>query len=238
MGIHLGKWVNADDVLQVFKSNSGLFPIGDYLEGFEEEAFHAFYRQHSLASDLKLPWGFSCSKTSGFLSLDREVRANESVVPYVMSVLVDYIRTRLVASGQSFSFETVFSHRSKLDFMKMARQCGYRVYLYFVCLEPPELCLSRVAIRVAQHGHGVPDDKILERYGRCLDLLPEAIKIADRCFLFDNSETTSGGEIESSLAMEIERAGDSFSVVIHRNELPAWIASHIPFTLPEPQAFG
>lgn len=231
MGIHLGKWVNADDVLLAFKASAGFFPIGEFLEGFDEEAFHAFYRGHSLACSRNIPWCFSYSKASGRLGIDPEICDAERIAPYVMSILVDYIRTRLLDSGQSFSFETVFSHRSKLDFLTKAKQRGYRVYLYFVCLEPPDLCLSRVAIRVAQHGHDVPCDKILERYGRCLALLPEAIRIADRSFLFDNSETP-GEEIESSLAMEVERAADTFSIVIHRDELPAWIASHMPFKLP------
>jgi predicted ABC-type ATPase len=232
MGVHLGKWVNADDVLLAFRKNVGSFTLGECLEGFDEDAFRAFYCGHPLASSEKLPWCFSYSKVSGRLDIDPDVCANESVAPYVMSILVDYIRTQLLDSGQSFSFETVFSHQSKLDFIMKAKQCGYRVYLYFVCLEPPDLCLSRVAIRVAQHGHDVPSDKVLERYRRCLDLLPNAIKIADRSYLFDNSETASGEKIESSLVIEVERADDTFSIVTHRSELPAWISNHIPFKFP------
>lgn len=158
--------------------------------------------------------------------------AKMPVLHWKFARAVDYIRTQLLNSGQSFSFETVFSHQSKLDFIMKAKQCGYRVYLYFVCLEPPDLCLSRVAIRVAQHGHDVPSDKVLERYRRCLDLLPNAIKTADRSYLFDNSETASGEKIESSLVIEVERADDTFSIVTHRSELPAWISNHIPFKFP------
>ncbi len=232
MGVHLGKWVNADDVLLTFKKHAGSFAIGEYLEEFDAEAFRTFYCGHSLASSEKLPWCFSYSKASGRLDIDPGVCANESTAPYVMSVLADYIRTQLLDSGQSFSFETVFSHQSKLDFITKAKRYGYRVYLYFVCLEPPNLCLSRVAIRVAQHGHDVPSDKVLDRYRRCLDLLPEAIKIADRSYLFDNSETASGEKIESSLVMEVERVDGAFSVFPHRDTLPAWVANLISLKFP------
>ena len=42
---------------------------------------------------------------------------------------------------------------------------------------------------VALWGHTVPEDKIVERYERCLGLVGEALAHAYRAFLFDNSGT-------------------------------------------------
>ena len=36
-------------------------------------------------------------------------------------------------------------------------------------------------------GHSVPEDKIISRYQRSLDLLKEAIQFANRAYIFDNS---------------------------------------------------
>lgn len=85
------------------------------------------------------------------------------------------------------TFETVMSHPSKLDFIRKAKENGYRIYLYFVALDNPELGIARVKARVLQGGHDVPDQKIIDRYERTMNLLLEAIKLSDRSFIFDNS---------------------------------------------------
>ncbi len=51
----------------------------------------------------------------------------------------------------------------------------------------PEINISRVKYRVSQGGHDVPEDKIISRYYRSLDLLFEAIKNSWRAYIFDNS---------------------------------------------------
>jgi predicted ABC-type ATPase len=79
------------------------------------------------------------------------------------------------------------SHRSKVDFFGRARAEGYKTYLYFVCTNSAELNVARVRSRVRSGGHSVPEDKIRERYIRCLELTREAIANSYRAYLFDNS---------------------------------------------------
>ena len=79
------------------------------------------------------------------------------------------------------------SHPSKLEFIQLAKERGYRIYLYFVALDNPALCVARVEARVKQEGHDVPAHKVIERYERTMNLLLDAIRIADRAYLFDNS---------------------------------------------------
>jgi predicted ABC-type ATPase len=45
----------------------------------------------------------------------------------------------------------------------------------------------RVQRRVSLGGHPVPEDKIIARYSRSLDLLVDAIRHTNRAYIFDNS---------------------------------------------------
>jgi predicted ABC-type ATPase len=103
-------------------------------------------------------------------------------------IVADFLRKKLLAERKKFSFETVFSHPSKLEIMRQAAAAGYKVYLYFVSTESPLINEFRVKARVAKGGHHVPVDKIESRYYRSLDLLFEASQIAYQAYYFDNSK--------------------------------------------------
>lgn len=93
----------------------------------------------------------------------------------------------MLVERKRFSFETVFSHESNIDIMRRASEAGYKVYLYFVSTESPEINKYRVRVRVRQKGHDVPEDKIAPRYYRSLGFLYEAAELAYQCYFFDNS---------------------------------------------------
>ena len=113
----------------------------------------------------------------------------EAINSYTVALLADYYRHECLSRGDSFSFETVFSHPSKIDILKEARLKGYRTYLYFVSTENPEINIDRIAIRVLEGGHDVPADKIIERYHRCLDNVAPALPFLNRAYFFDNTKT-------------------------------------------------
>lgn len=103
-------------------------------------------------------------------------------------------RRRAVALGEqrSFSFETVMSHPSKIDDMRLAKAAGYHFTFVGVALQDPLLNVERVALRVREGGHDVPTDRIISRYARTLTLMPSAIALADRSLIFDNSDSEKG----------------------------------------------
>jgi predicted ABC-type ATPase len=101
--------------------------------------------------------------------------------------LADESRERCLAAGVSFTFETVMSHLSKIEFLARAAAAGFDSVLYFVSTGDPALNVARVAHRVARGGHDVPRDKIVSRYERAMALLPVALTIADRAFVYENS---------------------------------------------------
>ena len=137
---------------------------------------------------------------------------------YTASVLSDFLRHSLLSAGETFTFETVMSHESKVAFLRQARAAGYRTYLYYVATEDPEINVSRVRNRVAEGGHNVPVNKIISRYADSLKLLLAAIGETDRAYLFDNS-----GE-ESFLIAEITDGQDMEIMV---EEVPAWFKTYV-----------
>jgi predicted ABC-type ATPase len=116
----------------------------------------------------------------------------------------DTRREQLLARGQSFVSETVFSHPSKLQLIANAQQAGFVVALYVVALDDPQRLLARVDKRMREGGHSVPSDKILARYPRTMAHLQQAVQLADAAYLFDSqdvaqeiedgNEQTTGGQ--------------------------------------------
>lgn len=105
---------------------------------------------------------------------------------YDAAQIASTIRDALVAQGESFIAETVFSHPSKLELIDRAHQAGYVVVLHVV-LVPVELSVARVAERVVEGGHAVPESKIRERFARLWSLVVDAIARADHTTVYDNS---------------------------------------------------
>lgn len=66
--------------------------------------------------------------------------------------------------GQSFAFETTLSGRSYVRLIRQWRSDGYMVVLFFLSLANPEEAIARVAERVAQGGHHIPEDVIRRRF--------------------------------------------------------------------------
>jgi predicted ABC-type ATPase len=139
---------------------------------------------------------------------------------YVAAAVADFLRDELFAVGHSFSFETVMSHRSKIDFFARARAAGYRTYLYFVATESADINVYRVKNRAALGGHDVPEDKVVERYKRSLELVGAALSHAHRAFLFDNSSA------ELVWLAQLTPEG-KFELKVAADALPAWFRTWV-----------
>jgi predicted ABC-type ATPase len=111
---------------------------------------------------------------------------------YAAAREADRQRQELLLARESMAFETVMSHPSNAI---AARTAGYRVTLIFVGVISPEISILRVKQRVANGGHDVPIQKIIDRYDRVMSLLPQAIRAVDRALLFDNSDDLTGAKL-------------------------------------------
>jgi predicted ABC-type ATPase len=116
----------------------------------------------------------------------RQWPGHEEQHAYEASSAAASAREEAFSRRESFITETVFSHRSKLDLVAQAVQVGYLVELD-VMLVPEDLAVARVAYRVADGGHTVPEDKVRQRYRRLWELIAQARQIAHRSRFYDNS---------------------------------------------------
>lgn len=70
----------------------------------------------------------------------------------------------LLEAGENFAFETTLSTRSYVKFIEKANQLYYKVTCLFFLLDSEELAISRVATRVKEGGHHIPEEVIRRRY--------------------------------------------------------------------------
>lgn len=132
---------------------------------------------------------------------------------YEASAIAANYRDECIRNGESFAFETVMSHPSKLALLEKARGAGFDITLVFISTKDPRYNVARVQDRVAKGGHDVPESKIIARYHRTHTYLPIAISLAYSTYIFDNT-------ITPQLAAII-RDGE----IVERNtDSPQWIS--------------
>jgi len=115
---------------------------------------------------------------TGLRFVNADVLARElSLDVYAAARLAESLRQELVAQRESFIFETVFSDRigAKIEFLKQASGNGYNTILCFIGISGPDVSDQRVAMRISQGGHDVPQAKLIERFPRTLANLQAAI---------------------------------------------------------------
>lgn len=185
--IDFGIYINADDILRILLKNK--FKFSDYNIKTSGEEFQIIARKSGMINK-----NFTESKfIRSYIFTKNGIRlrnlGNKHANEHIAQITADFLREKLLSERKKFSFETVFSHKSKLDIMRRAKAAGYKVYLYFVSTESPEINEERVELRVELGEHGVPADKIEKRYYRAHKLLYSAVKISYQSFFFDNSKT-------------------------------------------------
>lgn len=126
-------------------------------------------------------------------------------------------RQDALISGGDFAFETVFSHPSKLEFIKSAKACSFFVRLFFISTENALLNVARVQSRVKEGGHSVPLGKIVSRYKRTMSLLAPASLLSDEVFLFDNSG------IEMRMVASLRTGFGRKPMIPFGERIPAWV---------------
>lgn len=93
-----------------------------------------------------------------------------------------------VRRSQSFAFETTLSGLGYRQHIDRWRTQGYSVSLYFLSLPTAEFAVGRVAERVRQGGHDIPESVIRRRFEAGLRNFNEHYKArVDAWALYDNA---------------------------------------------------
>ena len=110
---------------------------------------------------------------------------------YTAARVAEQMRQEQIQAGNTFCFETVFSHPSKIDFLAQAKAPGYQIIMVLIHLDNTTLNKARIAQRVTEGGHFVPDKKVEERIPRTLAHVKKAIPLCDQVRVLDNSSAES-----------------------------------------------
>ncbi|MFN7333067.1 MAG: zeta toxin family protein [bacterium] len=127
-----------------------------------------------------------------FINAD-ELSASLDLSPYEAAELATSVRRELVNQRESFIFETVLSDPigEKVDQLASYAALGYTVVLIFIRIESVDESSRRVAMRVCQGGHDVPDDKLHARFERTLANLQRAIERLPHVIIFSNEDLSN-----------------------------------------------
>jgi predicted ABC-type ATPase len=215
--VDIGIYINADEILIAL--TRGKFTFSTY----KVKTSHTELIQTALESGL-IDQAFSEEDLiSSFRWVGNNIVLRETkYADRLAQILADFLRKKLLNERLKFSFETVFSHPGKLEIMRQAVNAGYKVYLYFVCTESPEINKFRVKqVRIKEGGHDVPEDKIERRYYRSLHFMFEAAQLAHQAYFFDNS-----GE-EFRLFAHFKKVGNKKKWdAIDKSKVPDWFIKY------------
>ncbi len=212
----IGVFVNADEIERELKTSGGKLSLANF--GITDKPEVVLRRLERHIGNSKFAGKLGLHSLIRKMTVDHLLTLNVSrpVDSYLASVLADAIRRELLDEGKTFTFETVMSSRDKVDFMREARERGYRVYLYFVATDDPDINLDRVQRRVLQGGHPVPEDKVRKRYRESIDLMTEACSVAHRSYIFDNSGS------KHKLLAEVNELDSEVSITLRTSRLNPW----------------
>ena len=184
--VDFGIYVNADDIALALRKDK--FTFEKYKVKVDANEFEDVAIKTGLINK-----NFNAKTFAGTFTLtNNAIRlANPVYDEHLAQIIADFLRKKLLLEKKKFSFETVFSHPSKLEIIEKAVANGYKVYLYFVSTESAEINKYRVKVRTLEGGHDVDPLKIESRYYRALDLMYSASQLVYQAYFFDNSRDGS-----------------------------------------------
>jgi predicted ABC-type ATPase len=212
-----GYFINAD-LIENELSTKGFIDLSDYGLDLTQNDWEA-YRVTERGSSL-IEKSIAANHTIDISIKENVIVDKEKEThSYEGALISAFLRYHLQEKERDFCFETVMSHPSKIEEVTEARQHGYKTYLYFICIDDPEVNISRVENRVVKGGHDVAHEKITARYYNTLKNLIAMIREVDKCYLFDNS-----GQQFRLIAKANE---DKMSLEVDPEDLPNWFVEYV-----------
>lgn len=200
--INPNRHINPDDLNSIDVLDFDNFELKVDAKDFREFIFHSPFFDHSSIDikDIKI-------EDNCFNVVNKD--------SYTGAMLADFLRHCFIKSDEIlFSYETVLSHPSKVDFLESAKNNGWLVYLYFISTADSHINCDRVKERALGGKHDVPLEKIQSRYPRSLDNLFAALPHCRRAYIFDNS---------SEMRLIAEKKPDNSLILSNEDPIPIWL---------------
>lgn len=153
----------------------------------------------------------NCSMLYEFINADEIARGlapkhPESVALAASKLMIQRLK-ELLDNNRSFAFETTAAGTNYVKHLKLAKAKGYEISLTFLWLSKPEEAVRRVAQRVKQGGHNVPEDSIVRRYFAGIrNLALHYLPLADEALVINNS-------LEEEISKRVIARKDKDSVI-------------------------
>lgn len=110
---------------------------------------------------------------------DKKISAGRATLQFIDQALND---------KRSFVVESTISGRVYLNYLKKAKEAGFRTILIYVFLDSIEKSKQRVQERVDRGGHDIPVEDLNRRYYKSFQNLKRHLDICDLAYIYDNSE--------------------------------------------------
>lgn len=130
---------------------------------------------------------------------------------------------RAITRRQRFVFETTLGGRSITGLLLEAANVGIPVRVIYVGLSSADLHVARVACRVRQGGHDIPEERIRGRYESSRRNLVRLVPHLTELKVFDNSaeaDPRTGNRPEPSVVIHMRRG--KIIEACPLTDVPAW----------------
>lgn len=213
---YCGPFVNADEIEIKLKTKGNINLLNEFGLKTEPIVFEQFL------NSVGISWKNKAESEGNKINVQfssGHIHVSQQPSAYDAAFTADFIRQQLLIQDSTFTFETVLSHKSKIEFLKQSKSRDYKNYLYFICTIDPTINTERIKNRVLSGGHSVPEQKIEKRYFESLSLLADVIPFCYRAYFFDNS--TEERSIDP--IAEIDRSGN----LNIKTNIPWWLNEYV-----------
>lgn len=127
-----------------------------------------------------------------FVNADEIARGLSPFAPVLVSFQAGRIMLQrieeLLPQRVDFAVETTLATRSYVSLVRRAQALGYKVHLIFFFLENEEQAVKRVAQRVSNGGHNIPEEVIRRRFKRGIyNLVNLYLPVCDDVLVYNNA---------------------------------------------------
>lgn len=112
---------------------------------------------------------------------------NTSIKDYAKACKITVARlNEYISNHISFNWETTIISPTTIKFIKMAKEQGFNINIYFIGVKNLDLAIARVHHRKMQGGHSVPEHLIEQRFNHQFDNITQLYELANTIHFYDN----------------------------------------------------